>query len=124
MAHPSTAVPGCTVEIIWSERIAVLSVSGTLDMLSAGALQGNVEAALQDHPSALIVDLTNVEFLASAGMSVLIAANNAAGAEVRFFVVAHGAATARPLELTGLTGIIEVRTIRAEALSAAAEESA
>ncbi|CAN5710038.1 STAS domain-containing protein [soil metagenome] len=121
MAHLFTAVPGCTVESSWSGPIAVLSVSGTLDMLSAGYLQAGVDAALRDHPAALIVDLTEVEFLASAGMSVLIAANDAAGTEIRFAVVAHGAATARPLELTGLTEIIDLHTTRAEALSAAVE---
>ena len=121
MTHPSITVPGCTVDVSWSERTAVLSVSGTLDMLSADALQRSIDGALHDHPRTLIVDLTGVEFLASAGMSTLVAANDAAGSEVLFLVVAHGPATARPLELTGLTEIIAVYTTRAEALSAAVE---
>jgi anti-sigma B factor antagonist len=123
MAHPLITVPGCTVDTSWSGRIAVLSVSGTLDMLSAAALQNSIDTALHDHPAALIVDLTKVDFLASAGMSVLIAASDAAATEVRFLLVAHGPTTARPLELTGVTEIIEMYTALTEAL-AEAETSA
>ena len=113
-----TAVPGCRVEQTWSGSLAVLSVSGSIDMLTARTLFGAIEAALRDQPAGLIVDLTDVEFLASAGLSVLVAARDAAGAEVRFVVVAHGAVTVRPLQLTGLTEIIDVRPTLAEALRA------
>lgn len=119
MAHQFTAVPGCTVETHCRERITVLSVSGTVDMLSAGALQDAADAALRDYPLTLIVDLTDVEFLASAGLSVLVAANEAAGSGVHFVVVAHGPATARPLALTGLTDVIEVHATLDEARRAA-----
>lgn len=127
MAHHSvdskivTAVPGCRVEQTWSGCTAVLSVSGSIDMLTAHALFGAVEAALGEQPVGLIVDLTDVEFLASAGLSVLVAAGDAAGDAVRFAVVAHGAVTERPLRLTGLTEIIDVQPTLAEALRAMAE---
>ena len=114
MAHHSiaseavTAAAGCTVEQAWSGRTAVLSVAGTLDMLTANTLQDGVESTLGARPSALIVDLTAVEFLGSAGMSALITAADAAGGDIQFAVVAHGPVTARPLTLTGITEIIAV----------------
>ncbi len=122
MAHHSiaservTAASDCTVEQTWSGRIAVLSVAGALDMLTADTLQGAVDAALGAQPSALIVDLTAVEFLGSAGMSVLISTSDATGVDLPFAVVAHGPATARPLALTGITEIIAVYATLPDAL--------
>jgi anti-anti-sigma regulatory factor len=52
----------------------------------------------------LIVDLSEVDFLASAGMSVFIAGNHAANGARPFGVVADGPCTARPMKLMGLDG--------------------
>ena len=58
-------------------------------------------------PAGLIVDLTEVNFLASVGMSVLVAAQEAADAlSVRFGIVADGAATSRPIRLLGIDAIL------------------
>jgi anti-sigma B factor antagonist len=58
-------------------------------------------------PVGLIVDLTKVEFLASVGMSVLLAAQEQADAvRARFGVVAEGAATSRPIRLLGIGAIL------------------
>jgi anti-anti-sigma regulatory factor len=46
--------------------------------------------------------LTDVNFLASAGISALIPSANSAGEETTFAVVAHGASTARPMKLVGV----------------------
>ncbi|MCV7230475.1 STAS domain-containing protein [Mycolicibacterium komossense] len=124
MAHHCTntdsviAVPGCTVTQSWSGRTAVLTVSGTLDMLTADTLQDAVGAALRTGPLGLIIDLTAVTFLASAGMSVLIATHDVTEPDIPFAVVAHGFVTARPLALTGLTAVIAVHPTLGAALSA------
>jgi hypothetical protein len=41
-------------------------------------------------------------------MNALVAAHFRAGAEVRFLVVAAGATTARPLNLTGIDNVIAI----------------
>jgi anti-sigma B factor antagonist len=76
-------------------------------MLSAPQLSEAICDALGQAPAGLIVDLTNVEFLASVGMSVLVAARQAADAiSVRFGIVADGAATSRPIRLLGIDRIL------------------
>ena len=91
----------------WHDRIVILSVRDAVDMLSAPELTEAICDALNKEPAGLIVDLTDVNFLASVGMSILIAAQEAADAlSLRFGVVAHGAATSRPITLLGIDTIL------------------
>ena len=76
----------------WNDRIVVLSVGVAVDLLSAPRLTEAIRYALAMAPAGLIVDLTEVEFLASVGMSVLVDAQEQANAaSARFAVVADDA---------------------------------
>ncbi|MBJ8348522.1 STAS domain-containing protein [Antrihabitans sp. YC2-6] len=77
-------------------------------MLSAPQLSESILTALSNSPKAVIVDLAHVEFLASAGMTVLIAANEQIMASARFGVVADGPATGHPMELVGVDKLITI----------------
>jgi anti-anti-sigma factor len=95
------------VQEIWDDRIVILSVRDAVDMLSAPELTEAICDALDKTPAGLIIDLTDVNFLASVGMSVLMAAQEAADAlSLRFGIVAHGAATSRPITLLGIDAIL------------------
>ncbi|WP_233533122.1 STAS domain-containing protein [Antrihabitans sp. YC2-6] len=96
------------VGVEWHDQTVVLSVSGTVDMLSAPQLSESILTALSNSPKAVIVDLAHVEFLASAGMTVLIAANEQIMASARFGVVADGPATGHPMELVGVDKLITI----------------
>lgn len=87
----------------------MVAASGELDMLTAPQLRDAVQSALGKEPAGLIVDLTQVDFLGSAGMQVLMEAHNQTdGADTRFAVVADGPATSRPLKITGIADLIDL----------------
>ncbi|ODQ87536.1 STAS domain-containing protein [Mycolicibacterium flavescens] len=91
----------------WVDQVAVVTASGDLDMLTAPQLREAIAAALAKNPTGLVVDLTPVEFLGSAGMQVLMETHNQTdGTETRFAVVAEGPATSRPLKITGIADVI------------------
>ena len=98
--------------------IAVVAVTGAVDMLTAPQLSQTIRDALAKKPSALIVDLIAVDFLASAGMQVIVAAHEDAGSDVRLVVAADGPATSRPLKITGIADFINVYPTRNVALEA------
>lgn len=119
MNHHSSATPGfldsdiaaaahtdCVISEQWTGRTVVISVAGVLDMLTSPQLEASIAASLPKNPSAIIVDLTDVGFLASAGMGVLVDACERADGSVKFRVVADGPATSRPLTLLGLADMI------------------
>jgi anti-anti-sigma factor len=112
---------GCVINEEWSGRLVVVSASGVVDMLTSPQFEASITSSLQKNPSAIIVDLTDVDFLASAGMGVLVAAREQAASDIRFGVVASGPATSRPLTLVGLADIIGLYPNLDEARSALGE---
>ena len=106
-----------TVEESWTDRLVVVSVGGSVDMLSAPWLTEAIDAALAKNPAGLIIDLSKVDFLASAGMSVLMATHSEADHSRGFAVVADGPATYRPLTLMGLDEVLPLYRTFDDALS-------
>ena len=103
------------------DQAVVLTVSGEVDMLSAPLLAEAIQTTLAAAPAALIVDLSKVDFLASAGMTVLVTAEAEVVPPTRFAVVANGPATSRPIKLMGLDGILSLYSTLDSALSRIAD---
>lgn len=116
--NQQTAPTGCVINEEWLDRTAVVSVSGVLDMLTSPQLEATIAAAIAKKPAAVIVDLSDVDFLASAGMGVLVSARDQAAGNVGFAVVASGPATSRPLKLVGLAEVVGLYSTMEEARSA------
>ncbi|MGV0735490.1 STAS domain-containing protein [Mycobacterium syngnathidarum] len=108
----------CSVEESRVGHVGVVTVTGTVDMLTAPKLEEAINSAVKSSPAAVVVDLSAVEFLASAGMGVLVAAREQLDDAARFAVVADGPATSRPLKLVGITEVVELFATLDEALAA------
>jgi len=108
----------CTLDERRVDDISVVGVTGVVDMLTAPDLEKAIAQAAKSSPTAVVVDMTAVEFLASAGMGVLIAAQDELAPAVRFAVVAEGPATSRPLKLVGVTDVVDLYPTLDEALTA------
>ena len=100
------------------DSISVVSVAGVVDMLTAPELEKAIAEAAKSAPSAVVVDMTDVEFLASAGMGVLIAAQDDLAPAIKLAVVADGPATSRPLKLVGVTDVVDLYATLDEAVAA------
>jgi anti-sigma B factor antagonist len=99
------------------DGLAVVSVSGSVDMLTAPGLAEAIDSALANEPKGLIVDLTKVEFLGSAGISVLMKTRDNLGESTPFCVVADGPATHRPLTLLGINELMHLSRRLDDAIS-------
>jgi anti-sigma B factor antagonist len=97
---------GLSVSSYQVNGITVLTVLGEVDTASAPLLTEKASQALVDRPAALVFDLTDVEFLSSAGLEVLVKTQQEGGATTKVVVVANGAATSRPITLTGVDQIV------------------
>jgi anti-anti-sigma factor len=101
---------------VHTQAAAVIAeVRGEIDMGTAATLEERLLAELEAAPAVLVVDLTDVTFLASAGLAVLVRCHQYPG-PTSLRVVA-GPSTARPIELTGLDHEISVFPTRAAALA-------
>lgn len=90
------------------DGVVVIAAVGAVDMLTAPRLQEIITAAVARKPAGLIIDMTEVDFLGSAGMQVLMVTRNQLDAATRLAVVADGPATSRPLKITGVADYIDL----------------
>jgi anti-anti-sigma factor len=104
------------------DQAVVLTVSGEVDMLSSPRLAEAIATTLATKPAALIVDLSKVGFLASAGMTVLVTAQAEIAAPTQFAVVANGPATSRPIKLMGIDSVLALYSTLDAALNGIAGE--
>ena len=112
MTEPTSRPPGVGAPFAITRNdlgsVAVLTVVGALDMITAPTLSTELHATLDERPGKLVVDLAGLDFLASAGMAALVDGHRTAGEQTTFAVVAGGPATSRPLRITGLTEVFPV----------------
>jgi anti-anti-sigma factor len=90
------------------DGVLVVAAVGAVDMLTAPQLQEAINAALDRQPTGVVVDLTAVDFLGSAGMQVLMTTRRQLEGTVKFAVVADGPATSRPLKITGIADYVDL----------------
>ncbi|CAM3723125.1 STAS domain-containing protein [Smaragdicoccus niigatensis] len=97
---------------LWTEQSVVrdalvLKVSGYIDLSTAEVLENALANVLNDLQTLLVVDLSEVEFLGSAGLTILARTHQRLAAPQRMAIVANNIA-ARPLEITGLDKVLSV----------------
>jgi anti-sigma B factor antagonist len=105
------------------DTIEIVRARGEVDLLTAPELERYLDIALDKQPSAIIVDLTEVEFLGSYGMSVLMQTKDRLPHTTRLAVVADGPSTSRPLTVVGLADVLNVCATIDAALAAVADEN-
>ncbi|MFD4194058.1 STAS domain-containing protein [Amycolatopsis thermoflava] len=109
--------PGAPFAVTVQEREAavVVHTSGELDASTVPRLRAIMRGVLSGAPAVLVVDLSGVTFLGSAGMHLLLEIQNLAGdTEVR--VVADAHSTVKPLRLTRLVDVLDLYPTLAQAL--------
>ena len=97
--------------------VALLTVSGEIDTLTAPALDAALVRAVDGPAATLVVDLTGVVFLASSGLAVLIEAAHRASTSGRALrLLVRGRPVLRALQITGTDQLFELHTERESAL--------
>lgn len=110
------------IERDFAEQPVVLRVFGELDITTAPMLDEQLPAveAAAEPPAPVVVDLTGVSFLASAGLSVLVHFGQhfaELGSQLR--VIATDRAVTRPISMTGLGEVVVVFASEDEARAGA-----
>ena len=85
----------------------VLKVSGAIDLATADILRTHLKEVLAEEPSALVLDLSNVDFLASVGIQLLVETHQKLKPG-NFTIVAQSRQVIRPLALTHLDDLLHI----------------
>jgi anti-sigma B factor antagonist len=86
-----------------ADTTTVISVGGELDLASSPALEEELERVAQSDAQLVVVDLRNLEFMDSTGLSVLVRAHQRAEENNRRLGLVNGSQQVqRLLTLTGV----------------------
>lgn len=94
----------------------VLHVAGDIDLSTVPALRDAALGQLEVTPAILVLDLSDVGFLASAGLSTLTALLDAASVQTKLHIVA-GPIAYRAIELSGLANELTLFSTLEDALT-------
>jgi anti-sigma B factor antagonist len=97
------------VEVRNADATTVISVSGELDLASSPALEEELERVAQSGAQLVVVDLRNLEFMDSTGLSVLVRAHQRAEENGRRLGLINGSQQVQ--RLLTLTGVADRLTL-------------
>ncbi len=110
---PRSEQPGQLTVVVRPEQDATLvAVRGELDLLNAPRLTAEVDAILGTGARPIAIDLTEITFMDSAGIHVLVNARQRATRHIA--VICAPGPVAKSLELLGLTEMLNVVSSLAE----------
>jgi len=99
-------------------RTAILALDGEFDLYTAPEVDRALNLILRRVPRRLVVDLSQVCFLNSAGLEVLLACHRRAAPRTDLRIVATTRSTWRPLQIARLHETLVIHTSRAAAVAA------
>lgn len=88
-------------QLAMTDSTATITLAGSLDASSAPRFKEIIEEAAVQSPSRLVLLMENLEFMASAGLRVLIFAKQKMGAEVDIYVVGSQGPVLGTLTMSG-----------------------
>ena len=92
------------------DAVSVIHVAGEVDMVTGSLLQSQLRQVLATQPQRLIIDLSQVSFMGSAALSVLLSIRHAA-AQQSITLQLRGTqrrAVAVPLQITGVDRLFDL----------------
>jgi anti-sigma B factor antagonist len=101
-----------------NDGATVVHLSGELDLYNAHAVRETLLACAEESPQRLVVDLSEVNFIDSTALGVLIEARTRMGNRKAFLLAAPGLETRRALEISGLDRHFNVHDDLGEVLTA------
>jgi anti-sigma B factor antagonist len=98
----------------------VVSIEGELDLYTAAGFEQALWVALSDGAAAVIVDLTNCDFLDSTALDILVSVNKRLGSSAGISIVTADRQIRKIFEITGLDRVFAIHPTRAAAMNSRA----
>ena len=98
-----------TLSTSHEDGVVTVTVVGEVDTFTAPVLRSTLDSQLELQPRELVIDLSGVQFLGSAGLAVLVETQKSSRSrEVALRLIASTRAVTRPLEVTGLIDLFTI----------------
>jgi anti-anti-sigma factor len=96
----------------------ILAVGGRLDAVTAPELEGKINELMNSGPTAIVMSLSKLEYISSAGLRVILAAAKKLKAkQAKFLIAGLQDAVKQVFEISGFYSILSIHASEEEALS-------
>lgn len=113
-----SAADPLTTSVADREGVTVVSVGGEIDLSTAPAFETVIAEALDEHRQVVVVELSAVNFMSSAGLRILAATHEKLCKSGQLTVVAGNPAVRRAIQLAGLDQLFSLYESLSDALMA------
>jgi anti-anti-sigma factor len=90
------------------DHVAIISLEGALDSSSAPSLNEEVQKIILLNPSELVMDMEKLDFMASAGLRIIIFAKQKLGSTAKLILVKPQDQLIETLKMTGLLHSVSI----------------
>ncbi|HEU5270135.1 MAG TPA: STAS domain-containing protein [Jatrophihabitans sp.] len=97
------------VQLQFSEDEALIRLAGSLDASTAARLQDAMQEAAHNRPGKLVIDATELTFMASAGLRCLVFARQKMGSEVDIIVLGAPPPVVHTIRMAGFDRSVQLR---------------
>ena len=111
-----------TIDLTQEPTYWLLKLAGDLDYGECAAFRVNIDRILKSSPPAAIVDLSNLEYLDSSGLGLLLSLSKEFGAQGGRLVLVTNETVDNILSLTRLNGIFSTASSMEDALATVSEQ--
>jgi len=109
------------IDLIQNESHWLLQLNGELDYVECASFRMNIDRILKTNPPSTILDLSNIEYLDSSGLGLLLGLSKEYGARGGRLVLVTNEVVDSILSLTRLNGIFATTSSVDEAMAVLGE---
>ncbi|NJN45740.1 MAG: STAS domain-containing protein [Candidatus Competibacteraceae bacterium] len=100
-------------------KVLVISPAGRLDSLTYRSLEDHLSALIRNGKTTLVIDFTQLEYISSSGLRVLLmAAKQVRAAQGKLALAAMSASIREVFDISGFSSIFEIYPSAQEAIQA------
>lgn len=89
-------------------NVAILTLSGSLDSASASVFQAEIQKVAVQSPAEMVLNVSKLSFMASAGLRMIIFAKQKLGPKVQIYMVSPQDQIIDTLQMTGFIHSVHI----------------
>ena len=89
-------------------RVAILTLEGSLDSSSASVFQAEIQKVAGESPIEMVLQISELSFMASAGLRMIIFAKQKLGSSVQIYLVKPQDQIIDTLQMTGFINSVHI----------------
>ena len=89
-------------------RVAILTLEGSLDSSSASVFQAEIQKVAGESPIEMVLQISELSFMASAGLRIIVFAKQKLGSSVQIYLVKPQDQIIDTLQMTGFINSVHI----------------